>query len=199
MKLSFLLVALGPALAAAAFVHPGLLHTDADFQRVRSKVIDTPTDPWLAGWYKLTNSTYAQAGYTPRPVETLCRGVSDCTQNYPNLYRDAAAAYALGLRYRISGDTQYADTAVTILNAWATTLKQIWGSSDKFLASGLYGYQLANAVELLRGYDGFSAQNLTAITDMLVDVFYPMNHAFLTLHNGAKIDHYWANWDLCNM
>ena len=26
-----------------------------------------------------------------------------------------------------------------------------------------------------------------------------MNHDFLVRHNGAATDHYWANWDLCNM
>jgi hypothetical protein len=37
------------------------------------------------------------------------------------------------------------------------------------------------------------------LQQMLLDVFYPMNHAFLVNHNGARIDHYWANWDLANM
>ena len=34
---------------------------------------------------------------------------------------------------------------------------------------------------------------------MMRTVFYPMNHDFLTNHNGACITNYWANWDLCNM
>jgi hypothetical protein len=34
---------------------------------------------------------------------------------------------------------------------------------------------------------------------MMLEVFYPMNHDFLVRHNGAKIDHYWCNWDVCNM
>ena len=34
---------------------------------------------------------------------------------------------------------------------------------------------------------------------MMLTVFYPMNHDFLRDHNGAKVDHYWANWDLANM
>ena len=33
----------------------------------------------------------------------------------------------------------------------------------------------------------------------MLTVFYPMNHDFLLHHNGAKVDHYWANWDLANM
>jgi hypothetical protein len=34
---------------------------------------------------------------------------------------------------------------------------------------------------------------------MMLTVFYPMNHDFLAHHNGAAPDHYWANWDACNM
>jgi hypothetical protein len=34
---------------------------------------------------------------------------------------------------------------------------------------------------------------------MMLQVFLPMNEAFLKDHNDAKIDHYWANWDLANI
>jgi len=34
---------------------------------------------------------------------------------------------------------------------------------------------------------------------MLEKVFYPLSHEFLLEHNGRAIDHYWANWDLCNI
>jgi hypothetical protein len=41
---------------------------------------------------------------------------------------------------------------VRILNAWARSLKGITGTSDKYLASGIYGYQLAVAAETLRDF-----------------------------------------------
>ncbi|RMY34083.1 hypothetical protein D0866_05489 [Hortaea werneckii] len=41
------------------------------------------------------------------------------------------------LRY---GNGSYADALVNILNAWSSTLKDIDGTSDKYLASSLYGY-----------------------------------------------------------
>jgi hypothetical protein len=173
----------------AAFQHPGLLHTDDDFARIKSYV-DSKKSPWITGWNKL--AAHASTTYSPRAVETLCRGTSsDCTENYANLYRDVSAAYVNAIYWRITGNTVYADAAGKILDAWSSTLKQIWGSSDKFLAAGLYAYQLANAGEILRTYDGWDG--LTDLVNMLVSVFYPMNHSFLTAHNGAKIDHYWAN------
>lgn len=183
----------------AAFSHPGLLHTSADFDRITTKV-KQGTEPWITGWYKLTNSSYASASYSPNPQSIIYRGNDGVhSQNYPLLYRDIAAAYALAIRWKISGNTSYADTAVTILDGWSSTLTHIYGSSDRFLASGIYGYEFANAAEIMRDYSGWSSDGFTAFRDMMVNIFYPLNHRFLATHNDAAVDHYWANWDLCNM
>jgi hypothetical protein len=120
-------------------------------------------------------------------------------ENYHALYNDAAAAYALALRWHVSGDDRYADKGVEVLNAWAATLTAIRGTSDRYLASGVYGYQLANAAELLRGYPGWKADDFRRFQGLMLDVFLPMNADFLARHNGARVDHYWANWDLANM
>jgi hypothetical protein len=177
----------------ATFRHPGLLHTQTDFDRVAG-FVKAKKQPWYAGWQKLVN--HSNPNYTPRPVPTVYRGTGS-PENYPNLYRDAAAAYVNAIYWKVTGDEEYALGAGRILDGWSSTLKSVEGSSDKFLASGLYGYQLANAGEILRGYTGW--KGLPALVKMLTDVFYPMNHDFLLNHNGAKIDHYWANWDLCNL
>jgi hypothetical protein len=184
---------------AGAFVHPGLLHNDADFARMVAKV-NAGAEPWLSGWQKLTANAHAQLAWTARPAAMVYRGADGTNpENYGQLYNDAAAAYALALRWKISGDARYADKAVEVLNAWSAVLVGIGGTSDKFLAAGLYGYQMANAAEIIRTYSGWSAQDFARFKNMMTTVFYPMNHDFLTRHNGACISHYWANWDLCNM
>jgi hypothetical protein len=185
--------------AARGFVHPGLLHASADFDRMRAKVA-AGAQPWKAGWDRLVANPHAALTWTPRPAAVVYRGANGTNpENYGQLYNDAAAAYALALRWQISGDGAYADRAVAVLNAWSSTLTGIDGTSDKFLAAGLYGYQLANAAEIVRGYAGWAAADFARFQTMMRAVFYPMNHDFLTRHNGACISHYWANWDLCNM
>ena len=181
------------------FLHPGLLHSDADFARMKAKV-DAGAEPWLSGWQKLTANAHAQLTWTARPAAMIYRGADGThPENYGQLYNDAAAAYALAVRWKVSGDARYADKAVAVLNGWAAVLVGISGTSDKFLAAGLYGYQLANAAEILRSYTGWSADDFARFKTMMLTVFYPMNHDFLVSHNGACISHYWANWDLCNM
>lgn len=46
-------------------------------------------------------------------------------------------------------------------------------SSDKFLAFGIYGYEFANAPDLMRDYSGWSAGNFTRFQNKIADLFYP--------------------------
>ncbi|MCP3727455.1 alginate lyase family protein [Paraburkholderia sp. CNPSo 3272] len=190
----------GPSdIEAKPFAHPGLLHSEQDFERMRVDVA-YGKQPWLQGWQRLIANRHASLDWTPRPQDAIYRGKNlDHAENYPLLFNDAAAAYALALRWKVSGDDAYADKSIEILNAWSGNLKKIDGSSDKFLASGIYGYELANAAEILRSSPQWKAADFRRFQSMMLNVFYTMNHDFLTKHNGTKVDHYWANWDLANM
>lgn len=187
------------ARAGAPFLHPGLLHTERDLTRMRESVA-ARRQPWFAGWQRLVANQHASLDWKPNAQAIVYRGWDHVHHdNYAALFNDAAAAYALSLRWKISGDDAYADRAVAILNAWANTLTSIQGSTDRYLASGIYGYQLANAAEILRDYRKWQRTDFQRFQAMMLDVFYAMNHDFLIRHNGTKIDHYWANWDLANM
>jgi Alginate lyase len=181
------------------FVHPGLLHNQADFDRMKARIA-AGARPWTDSWNLLVANPHASLRWEPRPHDVVYRG-KDGThpENYADLYNDIAAAYALALRARISGDDAYADKAISIMNAWSQNLTAIGGNSDKFLASGIYGYEFANAAEILHGHKHWQAADFDRFKAMMLAVFYPMNHDFLVRHNGARIDHYWANWDLANM
>jgi hypothetical protein len=196
LSLPVLLLFIAVDIRAQSFVHPGLLHTEADFARMRSKV-NANAQPWKGSWDLLVANSHSQLNYTARPVDTVIRGGTG--QNYPQLYNDIAAAYQLALRWKISGDNAYANKSIAIMNAWSSTLKQITGNADRFLASGIYGYQFANAAEIMRTYSGWAAADFTRFKNMMLNEFYPLCDQFLTNHNDACITNYWANWDLCNM
>jgi hypothetical protein len=203
LKCAAMLLCCLPVLAAqaapATFAHPGLLHAQADFTRMKTKVA-SGEQPWTAGFKKLTDNGHASLNWTPRPAEIIYRGFDGVNpQNYPQLYRDTAAAYAHAVRWKISGDARHADKAVEIMNAWSGTLKHLYGTSDRFLAAGIYGYQFANAAEIRRAYPGWAAADFARFKTLMLEVFYPLNYRMLTDHNDARADHYWANWDLANM
>lgn len=182
---------------SGAFVHPGLLHTQADFDRIAQKVA-AQAQPWYAGWQVLASNGHTSLSWTPRPATTVYRGGTG-PQNYPQLYGDIAAAYACALNWISTGNTAYADKAVQIMNAWSSTLQGLAGDSNVDLAAGIYGYEFAIVGEIMRSYSGLSAANLSAFQSMMLNCFYPINIDFLNRHNNTDITHYWANWDLCNM
>lgn len=187
--------ALAPSPAAAAgtaYAHPGLLHTRADLDRMAAKV-KAGAAPYTAGFARLTANRHAQSGWTANPQAIVYRGAGS-PQNYTTLYNDIHAAYQNALRGHISGDSAHLDTAVAILNAWSAKLTGLEGSADRFLAAGLYGYQFANAAELVRDHGDFE---LGRFQDMLTNVFAPLSDSFLADHNGAVVTNYWPNWDLC--
>ncbi|KAI4602528.1 hypothetical protein KJ359_009776 [Pestalotiopsis sp. 9143b] len=190
----------GATYGAISFQHPGALHTTADIARVKQRVA-AGEQPWTRAYEHLANSTLAQTTWTPKPHAVLTRG-SNATfspnQTYTDAYRDAHSSYQLTWRYLLTGNNSYADRAALILDSWSSTLQTINGTEDLYLAAGLYGYQFANAAELLRIYPGWPQENQTAFGKMLNDVFAVFNRDFLVNHNN-KQNFYYANWDLCNI
>ena len=182
--------------AAGTFVHPGLLSTEADFERMRTNVA-MGNQPWLSGYQALTSSWMGQqnGGWSPRAQATITRGA---TNNTSILYNDIAVAYGSALRWKVSGDTAYADQAVTILNAWAYTFTAIQGDTNVNLIN-LYGYQFACVAEIMRTYSGWAAADFAQFKTMMNNVFIGQATDFLTRHNGTAYDHYWVNWDLCSV
>ncbi len=181
----------------ARFNHPGLLHSEADFARIREKVQDGE-EPWASAWQGLTSDTTTDLNRHPNPVERLYR--EGPNHNVERAINDIKFSYAMALRWKISGDERYADRAVEFLNAWSETLRgEIWGGSSRYLVSGLQGYQFANIGEIMRTYDGWAQEDRKRFEKMLLDTFYYMNHRFLREHNGTCISSYWANWGLSNI
>jgi hypothetical protein len=193
--------------------HPCMLHTDADFTYVKTK-IGAGEQPWTNAYTHFTASKHAQSSWTASPVKLLAR--LDYTNwyskypndwsNYSNLMYDAASAYQLALRWKLSGDDQYAQAAIKILNAWSSTCTgYIVDSQGNFIDPNEYLiaiqiYQLANAAEILRSYAGWSSSDFTKYKTWMVDVFYSQASKFLSLHNGVSCPlHYWLNWDLAQM
>ena len=126
-----------PTLHTEAFVHPGLLQTREDFTRIREKLANY-NQPWLAGWQKLIATPHASLARQPNPMPVEYP-TSGGPKNDSDLSNDAAAAYALALRWQISNNPAYADKAVSILNQWALTLTAIKDKPGRALVAGLYG------------------------------------------------------------
>ncbi|MEJ1130852.1 LamG-like jellyroll fold domain-containing protein [Variovorax sp. CCNWLW225] len=179
--------------------HPGLLVTEVDLQRIRDKLA-AKAELWVGGLNMMLKTNNTNLDAKPRPLALVTRGVDG--ENYWQMVGDFVRALHLALRWKITNDESYAKKAVEFLNAWSSTLTELGGDSNVYLASGLYGNQWANAAELMRTYPGWAKEDVARFQTMLLNVFYPKAHDFLVNHNGTetrKVTHYWANWDLANI
>lgn len=192
------------------FVHPGGLHTQADFDRIKHQLAEGNATV-TAAYNVLKESPYSQADVATWPVETIVRGAG--AQNYINAARGAAMAYQNGLRYRIEDNEECGKHAVEILLRWAQTCRAIGGNSNYALAAGLYGYEFAQAAELVR--DLMTDTQMQTMRTWFTQTWYPSAMGFLRGRNGTwensankpaagwgdagnRPGHYWSNWGLCN-
>lgn len=193
--------------ATYKYPHPCAMYSQDDFDRVKSS-LDNNTAPQTVkdAWQALQTSKYAQLDYQDAPQEKIVRGDTKGTgvarENYGYAMRDAAAAYQLALRWKLSGNNDFANASIKILNDWAATCKEITSNdANQVLAAGAQGYTFANAAELMQTYDGWDATDKQNFKSWMVNVFAKKNRDFLDNHTGSTVCslHYWSNWDLVNM
>jgi hypothetical protein len=194
LPLLLLLCAAQPGIRAAAqdapapsasrpFVHPGLLHTRADLERMRQRVA-AGQEPWKRGFDKLRDHGQSRADWRLRgPFEVVTRQPGRSPGN-TEMYLDANAAYQNALMWCVTGDGAHARKAVEILNAWGGTLRTMDGH-DVQLSAGLYAFKLVNAAELIRHtYPAWRDEDVRRFQRMLRDAVYPPIKDFADFANG---------------
>ena len=188
------------------FIHPGGLYTQEDFDRVKRK-IEEGDEQILTAYNILKTAEYAQPNVRTYPVEKIVRG-GGVGENYINAARGATIAFQNALRWKIEGNLNCAQHAVEVLMSWAKTTKLVTGDSNYALATGLYGYQFAQAAEIMRDYEGWTGEDFEFFKQWMLNVWYPFCVEFLRERNGTWENkskwwnapgHYWSNWGLCNV
>lgn len=109
-------------------MHPGGLHTQADLDRMKTKVA-AKESPWIDGWNVLIKDRKAQSDYKASPHRHMA--------SRQRAQDDANAAYLNALRWYISGEKEHAECAVRILNDWADAVSEIPHGNDQPGLSGI--------------------------------------------------------------
>lgn len=166
---------------AQAFVHPGILHTEADLLRMKQRVV-VGDEPWASGFVALTDHPQSASDYKVRGgFEETGRKPSVRSSEHES---DANACYQNAMMWAITGDQAYADKAIEIINAWSGTLKEITGR-DAILSAGISGVKFAAAAEVLRHTDsGWSQSDVLRAEKMFKDVYYPVCKDMADFANG---------------
>ena len=170
-----------------SFVHPGIAHTAADFEFVKSKIA-AGEKPWQDAFAKLQRSRHGKLSWKPDPRAHVERGV----RNNPNIgasdfISDGLSAYTHSLLWVLTEDEAHAKKAAEILNAWSSTIETI-SNHDAQLLVGMSGQAYCNAAEILKHrWDGWPEKDQKQFSKMLTEVFYPVIEDFYPSANG--------NWD----
>ena len=191
-------------LNAQNFIHPGMLHTQADLDRTKAKgsrrgalgfrlqeTADQPACQFgLEGCSGRENRTRRPDDLGTRPGQL------------PVGLPDAATAYQCALVWHISGNKAYADKSVQILNAWAKTCKKVSGDTNACRHTGCIVTLVSPTlpretyVRLSRGWD---ATDFGRFKEWMLKVWYHGVIGFLQGRNGTQDDHYWPNRGSCNV
>jgi hypothetical protein len=162
--------------SAQEFIHPGIMNSRAELDFIKKRVNEN-AEPWVSGYNKMM--TYlAKAPESANPCV-------DYTWDCRNRLRDeSAGAYAMALNWYIRGDKSHADKAVAIFNTWATTLKTY---APRQCLSGTWGFpRMVNAAEILRDYEGWTAEDKQKFKEWLSNIIY-------SALAGCESDR--SNWD----
>jgi hypothetical protein len=157
---------------AQSFVHPGILHTLSDFQRMKDKIVGNE-EPWISAYNVFKADNASQKTYTLRGPASAVQRDKNGLSNYTIFIRDASAAYNNAVMWQLTGDTAHAKKAIEIMNAWSYTLDSLYGS-DAQLGAGQIGFRWANAAEIIRStYSGWAASDVEQFETMLKTKFVP--------------------------
>ena len=181
--LTLLLIA-PAAFADFAFVHPGLLQSREDLERMKMAVA-AKAEPIFSGYEIFQTNAQSQSDYKMRgPLAMVGRNPTVGQGAYDS---DANAAYQCAVMWCITGDIAYASKSKEIINAWSATLKSVTGR-DAVLMAGLGPFKMINAAEILRYTDaGWSQVEIQQTEKHFREVVYPVIQDFAPFANG--------NWD----
>lgn len=170
------------------FIHPGLLCSNVDIERIKTGLANGQPDI-TAGFEPLKNHPESQFNYRMQgPLAMVGRNPTVGQGTYDS---DANAAFQNALMWNITGDSRYARKAIEIVNAWSSTLKSITGR-DAVLMAGLGPFKMVNAAELLRySGSGWAEADIKQTERHFKEVIYPVIREFAPFANG--------NWDSAAM
>lgn len=183
---SVIVYVLFPAeIMAQGFLHPGIDQDRDDLNYMKEQVLNG-AQPWKDAFERLKAQT--DPDFKVMPFAHVIRG----PYGRPNIGGDelskgAHMAYNNALLWFITGNREYANKSIDILNAWSETLWDFDYNDAKLLA-GWTGHLLCNAAEILRYSDsGWNKEDQEHFSRMLMTVYYPLLRYYYSQANG--------NWD----
>lgn len=146
----------------AEFNHPGISNSQAELDLLKVLVNSSKNSAVKEGYEKMIQSKHSKLTYVAHPhAKTMVVGSGTCPDEN-DINNDASAAYALALRWVVTGEKKYAQKSIEILNAWSAVLEDIYEEDNNpkvqdELEAAWYGPVWFAAAEIIRHYDNGSS------------------------------------------
>src|SRR3954463_3295932 len=106
----------------AGFRHPGVLLNRAQLDLIKQRV-EQGTEPQKTAFAKMLADPLADLNYRPSPRAMVeCGSYSKPDLGCKDERHDSEAAYSQAIAWYVTRNPKYAQNAIRIMNAWATTL-----------------------------------------------------------------------------
>lgn len=132
--------------SSLTFTHPGILSGSTQLNWMAAQV-NAGLSPWYEAYAKASASALGSPSYTPQALATVDTGVS---AQQSALVTDSQAAYTQALLWTITRNAVYADNAIKIMNAWASTMTGGITGSNARPAAVWTGDVWPRAAEIIR-------------------------------------------------
>ncbi|MBT2561005.1 alginate lyase family protein [Pedobacter sp. ISL-68] len=157
--------------AQQKFVHPGILFSGSDLQRIYQAAQDKSSVGYTS-FELLRNNPLASADYKMKgPFRVISRdGEFGNTKSL--MEADFSSAYLNSLMWVATRDQKHAEKAITILLGYADSLQRIPATNDAPLLVGLEGTKIINALEILKhDFKRADPRTLERIARMVTGIF----------------------------
>lgn len=162
-----------------------------------STQVAAKASPWTEGFAQLQSAVSGMSGWTSNATATVTRSsATGANNNFSRFATDIGRAYACALYWKVTGDTAYADKAVSYMTSWASTLTALDGNNDIALLA-LNAYQFANVGEIMRTYAGLSATDFSSFQAMMRTLF--VASATSWLYTSLTPLTVYSNWQLSSI
>lgn len=183
---ALLFVSIMGQLQAQPFVHPGVLHTQKDFDYLYN-VVQQKIEPAYSSYVLLKNNPRASADYKMNGPYKIISRDGQYAWTKTKMETDFSAAYLNAIMWMVTKNEAHAKKSLQVLEAYADTLTTIPATNDAPLLAGLEGFKIVYAAEVLKySYKKMTPAQLDKITKMITGVFLPV------------IDNFYNTWAYTN-
>jgi len=164
----------GEVNSQAGFRHPGVLLNRAQLDLIKERV-EQGVEPQKAAFAKMLADPLADLNYRPSPRATVeCGSYSKPDLGCKDERHDSEAAYSQAIAWYVTRNPKYAQNAIRIMNAWATTLTGGHTNSNGPIQAAWSSSVWPRAAEIVRStYEGWPPGEIERFKEMLVKQYVP--------------------------